>query len=48
MMASWTKEGTLQIIEPYRVYERLWNMETKDYANKIKREKECDELPSFV
>ena len=47
-MAYWTKKRTLQFIEHYRAQECLWKVESKEYSNKIKREKAYDELTCFV
>ncbi|GFO18513.1 hypothetical protein PoB_004501800 [Plakobranchus ocellatus] len=47
-MASWSKERTLEFILHYKSHECLWKVNSKDYANRVKREKSYDALINFV
>ena len=46
-MASWSKERNTQFIEFYRSQECLWTVKSKDYSNRMKREKAYEEMRHF-
>lgn len=47
-MATWSKESVLNFIEAYRSHECLWRIKSKDYSNRILREKSYQELITHV
>lgn len=44
----WTKAQTIEFIELFREKECLWRVKSKDYSNRLKKERAYDELLEFV
>ena len=38
-MASWSRDSVLKFIELYKSYECLWRIKSKEYSNRIVKDK---------
>ncbi|GFN77972.1 hypothetical protein PoB_000447800 [Plakobranchus ocellatus] len=47
-MATWSRASVLGFIEQYRSHECLWKIKSKDYCNRVSREKSYKQLVRFV
>ena len=47
-MANWSRDSVLKFIELYKSYECLWRIKSKEYSNKILKDKAYVEMVHFV
>ena len=47
-MASWSRDSVLKFIELYKSYECLWRIKSKEYSNRILKDKAYVEMVHFV
>ena len=47
-MATWSREALLSFIEIYKSSECLWKIKSKDYSNRILKDKAFDQLLIFT
>lgn len=47
-MASWSKDTVLEFIELYRAEESLWKVKSKEYSNRLIRERAYNKLIQFA
>ena len=47
-MASWSRDSVLKFIELYKSYECLWRIKSKEYSNRILKDKAYVEMIHFV
>ena len=47
-MANWSRDSVLKFIELYKSYECLWRIKSKEYSNRILKDKAYVEMVHFV
>ncbi|GFS18477.1 sodium/hydrogen exchanger 3 [Elysia marginata] len=47
-MASWSKDKVLEFIDLYRSHESLWKIKSKEYSNRLIKERCYEKLIDFV
>ena len=46
-MATWSKETLLEFIRHYRRHECLWKIKSRDYSNRLLKEKAYQQMVDF-